>query len=153
MMESMIKAAVASEFTRIFKKCINRYAQALKTTYDKVFILLVYEPSGKEDVANVGYRLVVNKDTGLVIERSLSILEILDVRHFHMRGYDKMAPPYIEKSLLNLAESNQMDPLCTSVLVCTANTDVFLFLYNFDKEKGHLVGSSIKQLDDIEQLF
>lgn len=182
----LIKQFAEAEFTKIFIKCILRYAEKYSIikrpnghysgpdllenpgmcnpsehiTHENVFILL-----GLDDQQEVTYKVLVNEPghkLGLnpgqkpEFNESVTILDILNVRKLHLKGYDRIAPPYIKESLLRLAIEHSIDMREVSVLVCTNTEELILILTVYDNianaGKGELV-RMVSRLADISELF
>ena len=155
----LIKQYVAGEFTTIFKKAILRYAKNYKSDHRNVFILL-----GLDAANEVTYKTLMNQPGKLeyvsmvpvpegykpTVVENLTILNVLDARFFHNKGYNLVAPPYIQKSITDLALANNMLPQETSVLICTNTVDIYLILC---KTEGNEIKQMICQIMDIAELF
>jgi len=141
-----IESFIASEFTSVFTKCILRFAEKYKSDHANVYVLLALNAQG-EPV----YRMIMNQPGKLdypslvripeghvpTFVEEINIKQVLDVRYFHIKGYDQLGPPYIQKSLIHLAEQNNLGVENVSVLICTNTQDVFLFLCKWDPEHSN----------------
>lgn len=154
----MMKNVIAQKFSDILCKCILRYAKKANVSHENLFVLLTLENDGEP-----GYKIMINKPGVLnfdpfinipeghtpTVQESITILNVLDVRFFHIMGYHELAPPYISAGLKALAAQNQISESKVSALVCTNTQDVFLILCEWDSEKGVLT-KMIKQVDIVE---
>lgn len=166
--ESLIKQYAAGEFGKIFKKCIQRYAKKYNIHYTHVFMMLGLDETGE----NVIYKTLVNthtlpenicydplKSIGIpagyrpVVREDITILNVLDVKYFHIKGYDRLAPPYIQAAILRMAGEQGLLPHRVSVFIYTDDTienDISLVLCRVD---GDEIKQMIGELGDISELF
>lgn len=166
--ESLIKQYAAGEFSKIFKKCIQRYAKNYNIHYTHVFMMLGLDETGE----NVTYKTLVNthtlpenicyeplKSIGIpsgyrpAVRERITILNVLNVPLFHIRGYNLIAPPYIQAALLRMAEAQGLLPHQVSVFIYTDDTienDVSLVLCRVD---GDEIKQMVSELGDISELF
>ena len=166
-MESAIKAFAAIEFGKIFKKCIHRYANNYGYHYTHVFMLLCLDETGQE----VNYKTYANapapvssyepfKSIGIpngcrpAHRANITILDVLDVKYFHAKGYNLFAPPYILASLQRLATENNLQPSEVAVFIYTDDVDpekdTSLVLCRIE---GNEIKQMVTELKDISLLF
>lgn len=170
---SMIKAFAAMEFSKIFKKCILRYAKKYNYHFSHVYMMLGLDETGE----NVTYKTYVNAPDTIssyepiksmnipnnyrpAVKEHITILNVLDVLFFHIKGYDQIAPPFIQASLTRLANENNLKPQDVAVLIYYDDTvipvppeekkDIFLILCKVD---GDQIKQMIGILSDMTELF
>ncbi len=141
------RAAVISEFTRIFKSCIMRYGAKYQVDNTGIGMMI-----GLNENAAVYYRILVkNSSDNFEKKEDITILEVLNVRITDVKhGYDHILPPELQAILIKLAEENKIPPSETAVMLLTNTRDIYLYLYQWWEEKNQ--GAYLKQLD-IEELF
>jgi len=154
-----IKLLAAAEFEKVFKKCILRYAKKYGGDQTNVFVQLGLDRDG--DViyntlmyvpGEIGYKSLIPVPEGYkpVVKEYITILNVLDARFFHHKGYEHIAPPYIKSSLERLAQELNVRPQQVSVFICTNTVDLYLILCIVeDNEIKHMV----RVIGDIAELF
>jgi hypothetical protein len=115
---------IVSETSKIFSKGINKYVEKYKVGLHDVSIVLYLQKDNE-----VGYQTFVNGD----YRENVTIKDILGVKVVDMKGYSLIAPPYIEKFLLDFRKSMNSDKIDVSVFLNEDGTDVRFFLYDNGK--------------------
>lgn len=115
---------IVSETSRIFSKGINRYVEKHKVGIHDVSIVLYLQRDEE-----VGYQIFVNGD----YSEDVSIKDILGVKMMDLKGYSIIAPPYIQKFLLDFRKSMKSDKIDVSVFLNEDGSDVKFFLYDNGK--------------------
>jgi hypothetical protein len=115
---------IVSETSKIFSKGINRYVEKYKVGLNDVSILLYLQ---KDD--EVGYQIYVNGD----YSEDVTIKDILGVKMMDLKGYSVIAPPYIQKFLLDFKNELKSNKVDVSVYLDEYGEDVRFFLYDNGK--------------------
>lgn len=115
---------IVSETSKIFSKGIKKYVEKYKTELHDVSIVLYLQKDNE-----VGYQIFVNGN----YSENVTIKEILGVKIVDMKGYSIIAPPYIEKFLLDFKNSMNSDKIDVSVFLNEDGSDVRFFLYDNGK--------------------
>jgi hypothetical protein len=115
---------IVSETSRIFSKGINKYVEKYKVGMHDVSIVLYLQRDEE-----VGYQIFVNDN----YMEDVSIKDILGVKMMDLKGYTIIAPPYIQKFLLDFRKSMESDKIDVSVFLNEDGSDVKFFLYDNGK--------------------
>ncbi len=102
MLDSILK-----EFEKITFKACERHASSLQDSVTNVQLVLSLNSEGE-----VEYTICSNYNP----DKKISFLEILGVR-IDFKGYSMIVPPFIQKTLLRLAEDHQVNPLELSAMI------------------------------------
>ena len=115
---------IVEETSKIFTKGIKRFVDKNKVDIHEVSILLYLQ---KDD--EVGYQVYVNGN----YSENVTIKDILGVKVVDLKGYSVIAPPYIEKFLVDFRNELKSDKIDVSVYLNEDGDDVRFFLYDNGK--------------------
>lgn len=115
---------IVSETSKIFSKGIKRYVDKYKTGLNDVSILLYLQKDNE-----VGYQIYVNGN----YSEDVTIKDILGVKMMDLKGYSVIAPPYIQKFLLDFKNELKSNKIDVSVYLDEEGEDVRFFLYDNGK--------------------
>ena len=112
---------IVSETSKIFSKGIKRHVDKYKTGLNDVSILLYLQKDNE-----VGYQIYVNGN----YSEDVTIKDILGVKMMDLKGYSVIAPPYIQKFLLDFKNELKSNKIDVSVYLDEEGEDVRFFLYD-----------------------
>ena len=115
---------IVSETSKIFSKGIKRHVDKYKTGLNDVSILLYLQKDNE-----VGYQIYVNGN----YSEDVTIKDILGVKMMDLKGYSVIAPPYIQKFLLDFKNELKSNKIDVSVYLDEEGEDVRFFLYDNGK--------------------
>ena len=115
---------IVSETSKIFSKGIKRYVDKNKAGLTDVSILLYLQKDEE-----VGYQVYVNGS----YSEDVTINDILGVKFMDMKGYSIIAPPYIQKFLIDFKYGMKSNKIDVSVFLNEEGDDVRFFLYDNGK--------------------
>lgn len=115
---------IVSETSKIFSKGIKRYVDKYKTGLNDVSILLYLQKDNE-----VGYQIYVNGN----YSEDVTIKDVLGVKMMDLKGYSVIAPPYIQKFLLDFKNELKSNKIDVSVYLDEEGEDVRFFLYDNGK--------------------
>jgi hypothetical protein len=115
---------IVSETSKIFSKGIKKYVDKYKAELHDVSIILYLQRDEE-----VGYQIFVNGS----YSEDVSIKEILGVKVVDMKGYSIIAPPYIQKFLIDFKYGMKSNKIDVSVFLSEDGEDVKFFLYDNGK--------------------
>lgn len=115
---------IVSETSKIFSKGVKRYVNKYKVGIHDVSILLYLQ---KDE--NVGYQVYLNGN----YSEDVTIKDILGVTIMDMKGYSVIAPPYIQKFLVEFKRELSSSKIDVSVYLDEEGEDVRFFLYDNGK--------------------
>jgi transcriptional regulator of heat shock response len=115
---------IVSETSKIFTKGVKRYVDKYKAGIHDVSILLYLQRDEE-----VGYQIYVNGSHS----EDVTIKDILGVKMMDLKGYSVIAPPYIQKFLLEFKNELKSDKVDISVYLDEDGEDVRFFLYDNGK--------------------
>jgi hypothetical protein len=115
---------IVSETSKIFSKGVKRYVNKYKVGIHDVSILLYLQ---KDE--NVGYQVYLNGN----YSEDVTIKDILGVTIMDMKGYSVIAPPYIQKFLVEFKRELSSNKIDVSVYLDEEGEDVRFFLYDNGK--------------------
>lgn len=115
---------IVEETSKIFTKGIKRFVDKNKVDIHEVSILLYLQ---KDD--EVGYQVYVNGN----YSENVTIKDILGVKVVDLKGYSVIAPPYIQKFLVDFRNELKSDKIDVSVYLNEDGDDVRFFLYDNGK--------------------
>jgi len=115
---------IVEETSKIFTKGIKRFVEKNKVDIHEVSILLYLQRDNE-----VGYQIYVNGN----YSENVTIKDILGVKVVDLKGYSVIAPPYIEKFLVNFRNELKSDKIDVSVYLNEDGDDVRFFLYDNGK--------------------
>ena len=115
---------IQNQTKKIMLNCCKNYAKEQKMNVEDVQLVLGLDEEGNT------YTICEN----YVAKKHLDIMEVLGVR-IDFKGYSKIAPPFIAKSILRFSDSKDL-PIENTKILCLPlydednNIDMMLFLYN-----------------------
>lgn len=115
---------IVSETSKIFSRGIKRYVDKYKAEIHDISIVLYLQ---KDEEA--GYQIFLKGD----YVEDVTIKDILGVKVMDIKGYSMIAPPYIQKFLLDFKKSMNSDKIDISVFLDEDGEDVRFFLYDNGK--------------------
>ena len=147
---------IGNEFKRIIYNCAEKYAQRSGSQVDEIQVLLGC--NGDE----VTYKIFKNYK----FCEEYDIMQVLGV-NFDVRGYSRLAPPFIYKSILSFSEMYDL-PMDETVIMCCPYLQqigrkekkmVDLFLFHGEPPAGKYIemtyedGGEVKNGFSFDSLF
>lgn len=141
---------ISSEFRRIIFNCCERYANKNGAQIEEIQVLLGYRDG------EVTYKIFKNYR----FCEEYGIMQVLGV-NFDLKGYSKLAPPFIYKSLLSFSQEHGI-PMEDTVIMCCPYTQqvgrkekkmVDLFLYNGEPPAGKYIEMTYEENGEIKNGF
>lgn len=141
---------ISSEFKRIIYNCAEKYAIRNGAQVEDIQILL----GCRND--EITYKIF--RDYKFCEE--YDILQVLGV-NFDLKGYSKLAPPFIYKSLLSFSEMYEIDLGETVIMCCPYIQQIWkkekkmvdLFLYNGEPPRGKYIEMTYEENGETKNGF
>ena len=131
---------IKSETKKMMYKCCDRYATSNRKSIDDIQLVLglnvkkLADGESEIEIVNENELNTYNMCESFAPKKSLTIMEVLNVK-IDFLGYSKLAPPFIFKALVRLADQygiayDKVGIMCVPTKNEKNKPDILLALYN-----------------------